>query len=148
MIYASLITLVLFIWKTYLSTRLPSLPKWAQPLPPVVLGLLTACGEGLQAGLHGEALLTATLAGGGQIGVVAIGLWHTAKRVNPKALIASLICLGCAGTPPKLPSQELCEWRVKRSGILEEQAAETGYPIDKLAEDYCELLTKEKAAVP
>lgn len=83
-----LITIVLALWSTPtfrdgILAKVAKLPQWAQPIPPIVLALASAFAQGWQSDVRGEALFEFTLQNGGQFGLVAIGIWHTWKRVSP-----------------------------------------------------------------
>jgi hypothetical protein len=85
--------------------KLPSRFQWAAPL---ALAMLAALGQGYLDGARGEALLEFVCSQGGQLGVMAIGFWHTWKRViglnlAPVAKVLAVVFFlthlqACAGT--------------------------------------------------
>jgi len=153
MIYAGIITLVLYMWKIWGAPRTARLPQWAQPIPPVVLGALSAALTALQQGLSGEALWQAIASGGGEFGLMAIGIWHVVKRVPGKSKVLPIVTLACAG---QLTSG--CAFFQKHSDVIEPivcdltpevreylkaKASERGAEYGKLAEAVCDGLTEE-----
>jgi hypothetical protein len=81
------ITLLLRMWsipaiRDGIFQRVGKLPTAVQWLAPLTLAILAAAGQGWLNGLRGTALLEEALKSGGEIGAMAIGLWHTAKRTN------------------------------------------------------------------
>lgn len=105
------ITIALAVWRVVLRGKLPQIPRlpnWAQPIPPFVLAALAAAGEGYLTGLRGLGLAQYVAAQTGEVGAMAIGIWHTYKRVTPaaKATVAGLAALwlvGC-GRPAQSPT--------------------------------------------
>jgi len=104
------ITWLLRLWKTdfirnKVFAKIGCLPRPLQWIAPVVLGLLAAGGQGFVSGLRGTELIETTLQSGGELGLMAIGLWHAVKRlpisgVIPKPTVA------CAEIKPiELPIQ-------------------------------------------
>jgi hypothetical protein len=82
-----MITLLLRIWnipviRDRVFGWVGKLPRALQWVAPIVLAMLAATGQGWIEGVRGEALLLMALVNGGEIGAMAIGLWHTAKRLN------------------------------------------------------------------
>jgi hypothetical protein len=83
---ALLITTLLAIWRIPAIREgalsfVPKMPRPLQFLPPLVLAMAAASGQGFLDGLRGEELLEATLLAGGQIGAESIAIWHTGKRI-------------------------------------------------------------------
>jgi hypothetical protein len=64
----------------------PKLPKWAQPIPPLVLSVGATVVVWMVQGVS-DATLTDTLMQGGSTGLVTIGLWHVSKRAIPAIAI-------------------------------------------------------------
>jgi hypothetical protein len=95
LILTLIITILLRLWNTELVrtkifARVAALPRMLQWLPPVVLGVLAAAGQGYLDGIRGSALVEAALKSGGEIGVMAIGIWHSAKRLPIAQLLQVL----------------------------------------------------------
>ena len=116
-ILATLVTVILAIWRTPtlregVLARVPRLPKWAQPLVPIALGVIVATAEGYASGLRGAALATRAAEAAGEVGLVAIGLWHAGKRIWPvvrkvppaAALLLVALGLTSACTATRYPS--------------------------------------------
>jgi hypothetical protein len=81
------ITLLLRAWnipavRDVVFARVGKLPRALQFVAPLSLAVLAAAGQGWIDGLRGTALFERAMSDGGQIGAMAIGLWHTAKRVG------------------------------------------------------------------
>jgi hypothetical protein len=98
------ITLLLRLWnipvvRDRVFGWVKKLPRSMQFVAPVVLAMVAAACQGWIDGLRGSVLFERALADGGQIGAMAIGLWHTAKRLGPNGwkLLAS-------AAPPKPPT--------------------------------------------
>jgi len=72
--------------QAWVGARLPKLPRRAQYVAPLALASLAACGQGFLDGLRGQALIEFALAQAGQIGAMAIGIWHIGKRVSSDGL--------------------------------------------------------------
>ena len=86
-ILAVLITTLLRVWNVPLIRErvfgwVGKLPRAGQWLAPVALAMLASAGQGWIDGLRGAQLFERAMADGGQIGAMAIGLWHTAKRIT------------------------------------------------------------------
>jgi hypothetical protein len=82
------ISVLIAIWcapgiRDRLFATIPRLPKWAQPIAPITLAIVAAVVEGYQTGLRGDELFAHGAAQGGEFGVLAIGIWHLAKRWLP-----------------------------------------------------------------
>lgn len=80
------ITLLLRCWntefiRTKIFAKVATLPRAVQWIPPIVLGMLAAAGQGYIDGVRGPALLELAVRSGGELGVLAIGIWHAAKRL-------------------------------------------------------------------
>lgn len=80
------ITWLLRCWRTdfirnKIFSKIGTLPRTVQWIPPVIIGMLVACGQSYLNGLRGTALLEAALQSGGELGLLAIGLWHSVKRL-------------------------------------------------------------------
>ena len=105
------ITVLLAVWRVVLRgklPRVPRLPDWAQPIPAFALAALAAAGEGYLTGLRGLGLAEYVATQTGEVGAMAIGLWHTYKRITPaaKATVAGAVALwfvGC-GRPAQSPT--------------------------------------------
>jgi hypothetical protein len=87
---ALLIATALRLWKTGRLTTIVSHCSWVKRLPkrlqwivPLVMGAAGNVVMAIAEGVHGVDLLLAALQGMGEIGLVAIGVWHTAKRIVP-----------------------------------------------------------------
>jgi hypothetical protein len=100
------ITLLLRLWnipvvRDRVFGWVGKLPRALQFVAPVVLAMAASACQGWIDGLRGSALLEWALANGGQIGAMAIGLWHTAKRLGPNGL---KLLASAAPKPPTAPS--------------------------------------------
>lgn len=96
LILPSLITSLIFLLRLPVARNVfarywAKLPKYLQPVLPVVLGIWTRAALGFDEGLRGEALLTSALAGW-QDGALAIALWHTSKRIQWKKTAPVVTC--------------------------------------------------------
>jgi hypothetical protein len=110
-IFAITITILLRVWSIPLIRGkvfgwVGKLPRFWQWVAPLALAMLASAGQGWIDGLRGTALLEQALADGGQIGAMAIGLWHTAKRLTTGDSGESLLNALAApkGGPPIAPS--------------------------------------------
>ena len=119
---AAITTTLIAIWRMPpvrdgIGRRVKALPAWAQPIPPLVIAALVALGEAYQSGLRGDALLSAVIANGGEAGVLAVGIWHVAKRWfrKPAALAMLTVAL--------LPAVIGCSQRIARSPAQIEAAS-------------------------
>ena len=134
-------------------TVIPKLPTWAQPIPPFTLGILAAAAQAYTDGLRSDALVDASLANAGEIGLLAIGIWHTAKRVIPAlkknaakvstVLIFGLMSVQCI--PSKTAAYEtgkealiaFCAYDLAEDAAQRAVAAKQGVSILKYATDAC-----------
>ena len=91
---SAVVTTLLWLWRNpsirqqfsgWVAEVTKPWPRWAQPIPPILLGVLFAAGEGLHLGLSGDALWTHLLNKGLELGLLAIALWHVVKRVRAKS---------------------------------------------------------------
>jgi hypothetical protein len=83
------ITAIIRLWnieviRNGIFAKIAKLPRYAQWVAPVAIGVLIAGGQAFIDGTRHVALLEAALKGGGELGLLAIGLWHTYKRVGAK----------------------------------------------------------------
>jgi hypothetical protein len=86
---AFLITLALYAYRTaavqaWIGAKSPKLPKRLQWVAPIALGCAATACQGYLDGLRGRVLLEHVLAQAGQAGTMAIGFWHTYKRISSK----------------------------------------------------------------
>jgi hypothetical protein len=109
-VYISLaVVLALRIWNVQLiqkwvASKSLTLPKWAQPIPPLALSIGATVAVWLVQGVSNETLVS-TLADGGISGTIAIGVFHMAKRWLPavaiskitKASVVGIVALAAAG---------------------------------------------------
>ena len=108
---AIIVTILLAVWRVVLRGRLPRIPRlpnWAQPIPAFALAAAAAAGEGYLSGLRGLGLAEYVAAQTDEVGAMAIGIWHTYKRLTPaaKATVAGAAALwlvGC-GRPAQSPA--------------------------------------------
>jgi hypothetical protein len=138
-------------------TSIPYLPTWAQPIPPFALAILAAAAQAYTGGLRGDALLQASVANAGEIGLLAIGIWHTAKRLLPAlqknagkvstVLIFGLMSVQCLGGVSKQAAyatgkealRAFCIYDLSEDPTIRAVAATKGIPIAKYASDYCSV---------
>jgi hypothetical protein len=119
------VVLVLRLWQSGVIQAIVNrqslrLPKWAQPIPPIALTVLTDVVVWLVQGTTDQAL-TDRLVSGGVTGVVTVGLYHVAKRWTPAGLVGKvskatkgsavllvLLVAGCSSTrvDPTVPSAD------------------------------------------
>jgi hypothetical protein len=134
-------------------TVIPKLPAWARPIPPFVLAILAAGAQAYVDGLRGDALADASLANAGEIGLLAIGIWHTAKRVIPvlqknagkvsTVLVFGLLSVQCI--PSKTAAYEtgkealiaFCAYDLSEDAAQRAVADSKGLSILKYATDTC-----------
>jgi hypothetical protein len=106
---ALVVTCLLRLWniaalRDGVFRRIRKLPRWAQWIAPLTLSAVAAGCEGYLGGIRGEALLLHTLQAGGTAGAMAIGFWHSLKRLHTKsndtAIVVgvALLLAGCSGT--------------------------------------------------
>jgi hypothetical protein len=81
--------------------KLPSALKW---IAPVLLGMAAATGKGWLEGLRGSNLFEMAMTEGGEIGAMAIGLWHTAKRIGNQENLSKLLLMAAPKADPPTPS--------------------------------------------
>jgi len=96
-----LIVIVIRIWRNNTLQILvekysKKLPDWAQPIPPLVLGSLAMAANWLFTGANQTTVL-GTLADGTLQGLIAIGIWHTAKRWIPAVSVDKLSKIASSG---------------------------------------------------
>jgi hypothetical protein len=83
------ITTLIRIWnieqiRNGVFARIAKLPRYLQWIAPVLIGVLIAGGQAFVDGSRGLTLLESALKGGGELGLLAIGFWHTYKRIGTK----------------------------------------------------------------
>lgn len=112
---ALLIATALRLWKTGRLTTIVSHCSWVKRLPkrlqwivPLVMGAAGNVVMAIAEGVHGTELLLAALRGMGEIGLVAIGVWHTAKRIVP--ILRARPCRGTIGWDAQEITRELAAW--------------------------------------
>ena len=88
------IVILLRLWNTgtiqaSVGKLIPQLPKWAQPIPPMVLSVSANVVVWLVQGVS-DAALSDVLLQGGSSGLLSIGIHHVLKRVTPAAALAAI----------------------------------------------------------
>ena len=108
------ITLLLRLWSIEVVRQkmfgwIGKLPRRVQWLAPLLLAVLASVGQGWLEGLRGDPLISYTFKESPELALVAIGIWHAAKRVTTRAelvaMVGSVAKLVSKGKlPPKIGS--------------------------------------------
>lgn len=132
----AIVTTLVRLWRTKLVRErvfgwIGKTPAWAQWLLPLVLGFLTTGAESIISGAPFEQALNLAAQQGGEVGMLAIAVWHIAKRVLPllrvrkvvnSVVAASIVFLwSCVGTlEESRPSISLGAPSTKRASSKDE----------------------------
>lgn len=145
------ITIILAVWNTAVLRsaflkEVERLPAWAKPVPPALLAVGATLAQGYSDGLRNEALLEYVQNNAGQVGLLAVGLWHVGKRWYPlgkKAgpLLVAFFFTSCLQLAPKYTSEAaslLCVKRIAELPEVQSAAQRKGVPVTEWAKVYCD----------
>jgi len=146
---AMIVTLLLSVWKApRLRDRvfawIPRLPTRAQWAAPLGLAMLAALGQGYLDGVRGEALLEYCAAQGGQVGVMAIGLWHCYKRVRGTGLGGTVATLALLAVSFSTQGCSNLHMSVEKALVLEQQVHSEALNLRVVADAAIPLLPVEQ----
>lgn len=156
-VLALVVTLALRAWtmpvvRDSVFSLIPKLPTRLQWAAPLTLAMLAAAGQGWLDGKVGENLLIYSLSQGGQLGIMAIGFWHTYKRVRgadlkmlaaPAVMALAFSLNGCTQLPWAQSVYDhwrsACGKELSTRSDVAANARARGLDVDDFAEAICEL---------